>query len=531
MTEPNSDPTVPAAESELQDQSGPPAGLQPGDVLLGCRLKRFIRRDGFRQTWHCEAEGVDRALHVLDSAASSDSSLRFHMSAVKMMRIASESECSGILRVHACDPDGRAFLSDLWTVGTASDLPALAWELDRRLAFFRKVCEALKLLHDLGIVHGNLLPANVLLDDDMAPVLSDIGGLDVVTLQEDPATRPYVAPELARGEAASVASDIFSAGQLLHFLLLDAVSSEAGEDVPRLEALAAEAPAGLVRIARRCLLATPGSRYPSIVELLTDLANFASWETVGWGHPHVTEENRSTALRSSIVTPVPAPHPPSSAQAARAHDKAKEEPKAKAAPYKGPPWATPVALAGVLVVVLSMPLGYFAASMPWVFRIVSALGLAAAVQGLRLPLLKHRAIAGVAAFAIGLLANLGGRAASAAAENRLGSTEPEVAAAAVRQLRRAGHRKFSGTSLVGADLSGLDFSGTEFDWADLSGANLTGTNFSGALLANTEFKDANLSGASFQGADVSLSTFESASCDDKTLMPSGWTCKQGRPSH
>jgi serine/threonine-protein kinase len=80
------------------------------------------------------------------------------------------------------------------------------------------VLEALAEARSLGIVHRDVKPGNVMLTDDGIPKLGDFGiakstGGDALTRTgEVLGSFAYVAPERARGESATPASDIWSVG-------------------------------------------------------------------------------------------------------------------------------------------------------------------------------------------------------------------------------------------------------------------------------------------------------------------------------
>jgi serine/threonine protein kinase len=80
------------------------------------------------------------------------------------------------------------------------------------------VLEALAEARSLGIVHRDVKPGNVMLTDDGTPKLGDFGiakstGGDALTRTgEVLGSFAYVAPERARGESATPASDIWSVG-------------------------------------------------------------------------------------------------------------------------------------------------------------------------------------------------------------------------------------------------------------------------------------------------------------------------------
>ena len=78
------------------------------------------------------------------------------------------------------------------------------------------VASALGRLHDLGVVHGDVSPGNVLLDLDGRPVLGDLG-LGHVVGDVSPGvwgTDGYVAPEVLLGGDPTPASDVYALGAL-----------------------------------------------------------------------------------------------------------------------------------------------------------------------------------------------------------------------------------------------------------------------------------------------------------------------------
>ena len=78
------------------------------------------------------------------------------------------------------------------------------------------VASALGRLHDLGVVHGDVSPGNVLLDLDGRPVLGDLG-LGHVVGEVSPGvwgTDGYVAPEVLLGGDPTPACDVYALGAL-----------------------------------------------------------------------------------------------------------------------------------------------------------------------------------------------------------------------------------------------------------------------------------------------------------------------------
>lgn len=165
-------------------------------------------------------QGEHVAIVVASDKATDDDRARF----IRAAEILLSAQPPGSLRIRAISPGRDAWLTDLWTTGCASDLVALRWPLRRRLDFVRRVVKALSELHSAGIVHGCLCAANVLLDDDLRPVLSEASALSVLSLTQRKIDAvgyaSFAAPEVLLGEAPDVRSDVWSAGRLFESLLV-----------------------------------------------------------------------------------------------------------------------------------------------------------------------------------------------------------------------------------------------------------------------------------------------------------------------
>jgi eukaryotic-like serine/threonine-protein kinase len=87
-----------------------------------------------------------------------------------------------------------------------------------------QVAEALTYVHDLGVVHQDVSPHNILITSRDATVkLADFGlasdSLDRPARQETGGTPGYIAPEVLRGAPPSPQSDLYSLGVVAHRLL------------------------------------------------------------------------------------------------------------------------------------------------------------------------------------------------------------------------------------------------------------------------------------------------------------------------
>ncbi|KAG1749534.1 kinase-like domain-containing protein [Suillus lakei] len=113
-------------------------------------------------------------------------------------------------------------------LGTRNDVPR-----SKRLLWVKDIAEGLKYLHKHPIVHGDLTPLNVLVDDDETAVLTDFGlsiilggftNLSVTYTDAKIGTLAWAAPELfpdppgSKGPSPSPPSDVYSFACLMYLI-------------------------------------------------------------------------------------------------------------------------------------------------------------------------------------------------------------------------------------------------------------------------------------------------------------------------
>jgi len=166
-----------------------------------------------------------------------------------------------------------------------------------RLRLFEKVCDAVQYAHHRGVIHRDLKPDNIFVDEHGEPKILDFGvaratdaDIQVTTLRTDVGqligTIPYMSPEQVSGnpDDLDTRSDVYSLGVVLFELLTgrlphelagktipEAVRIIGGEDPQRLSTIDRALRGDLDTIVAKALEHDKTRRYQSAGELGTDI--------------------------------------------------------------------------------------------------------------------------------------------------------------------------------------------------------------------------------------------------------------------
>jgi serine/threonine protein kinase len=147
------------------------------------------------------------------------------------------------------------------------------------------LCSAVSAVHGAGLLHRDIKAHNVMIAEDGRVVLMDLGTgreVDDGSVSDLAGTPLYVAPEVLRGEPATVRSDIYSLGVLLYYMVTGSYPVHGrtlGEirhahdtrDAADLRSARPDLPPRLARILERALDPDPARRYDSTDALGADL--------------------------------------------------------------------------------------------------------------------------------------------------------------------------------------------------------------------------------------------------------------------
>ncbi len=162
--------------------------------------------------------------------------------------------------------------------------------IGRALDWLRQAAAALDAAHASGIVHRDVKPANLLLDDDDCVKVADFGVASAAHLASFTetgtvvGTAGYLAPEQARGETATPASDRYALAVVAFELLTgsrpferDSSTAEAmahvSAPIPPASAHNAELPPEVDEVLARGLAKEPAHRFESCTDFVHALRN------------------------------------------------------------------------------------------------------------------------------------------------------------------------------------------------------------------------------------------------------------------
>ena len=186
------------------------------------------------------------------------------------------------------DPEGAYLVMPLLRGGSLTEtLRRGPWNLAPALRLLDQVGSAVGYAHRQGVIHRDIKPGNVLLDEEGNGYLSDFG---IATRLIDDAGAPlttsvaYVPPEEIRGEPLTARSDIFSLG-VLAFQIFSGVHPTGHP--PRLSLAEARTglPVELGEVLERATDDDPGNRYDRVEDFLRAMRRAVGADVVAVSEP------------------------------------------------------------------------------------------------------------------------------------------------------------------------------------------------------------------------------------------------------
>jgi ABC-type branched-subunit amino acid transport system substrate-binding protein/DNA-binding beta-propeller fold protein YncE len=207
------------------------AVMAPGSTFAGYRVESLIGRGGMGVVYRATDLSLQRpvALKLIAPELAHDE--RFRRRFLKEPRLAASLDHPSVIPIYeAGERDGQLYLAMRYVQG--SDLKTVL-ERERRLGpeqalgILTQIAGALDAAHRRGLVHRDVKPANILLDEDEHAYLTDFGitkqgGGASTDTGEAAGTLDYLAPEQIRGEPVDARSDEYALACVLYECLAGA---------------------------------------------------------------------------------------------------------------------------------------------------------------------------------------------------------------------------------------------------------------------------------------------------------------------
>lgn len=286
---------VDALELDLSD----PAQRQFGDY----ELLELIGQGGMGVVYRARQASLDREVAIKLLAAGPWASRDFIERFKREARNAARMQHPNIVAIYEIGAAEELHFFSMRLVRGQSLAAALrdrgVFDAELAARLMRPVAEALDYAHSLGVLHLDLKPANVLLDEGGNPHVADFGlarRIDsalALESEEISGTPSYMAPEQAQARTHKItsATDIWGLGAILYELVTGRAPFRAESaqatlklvvegNVRRPRSLASRLPTDLEAIILKCLARNPAERYRTARDLADDLGRFLEGRAV-----------------------------------------------------------------------------------------------------------------------------------------------------------------------------------------------------------------------------------------------------------
>jgi predicted Ser/Thr protein kinase len=257
-------------------------------------LLHEIARGGMGIVYKAWQQGVGRIVALKTLRPELCGLPQFKQRFKREMRAAARLTHRNIVTVYDFrEQDGQPYYTMAYIDGKNLDFhrSRLSHDPDAVLLLMEKVARAVHYAHEQGVLHRDLKPGNVLLDEDDEPFVADFG-LAKLQDADDKMTQtglvlgtvPYMSPEQACGQTRlGPASDVWSLGVILYELLTNRRPFPPGSREEMLRRIQEEAPTparqwppalgeAVETVVSRCLQRDIRQRYASAEALADNLA-------------------------------------------------------------------------------------------------------------------------------------------------------------------------------------------------------------------------------------------------------------------
>lgn len=281
-------------------------------TIGGYRVLGLLGQGGMGQVYLAEQETPRRtvALKVVRAGPGSEHLVKRFLHEVSVLGLLKHPGIAQIYDAGIAESQGRSqpyFAMELVKGRPLCEhAEAEGLRARERLDLFARVCDAVQHAHHKGVIHRDLKPGNILVEENGQPKVLDFGvaratnhDVQAVTLQTDVGqlvgTLPYMSPEQVTGDPAELdtRSDVYTLGVVLFELLTGklphAVASRAiteairvvsEQDAPRLSTVDRVWSGDVETIVAKALERDKSRRYQSAGDLAEDIRRHLRCEPI-----------------------------------------------------------------------------------------------------------------------------------------------------------------------------------------------------------------------------------------------------------
>ncbi len=275
--------------------------------------------------------GRDVALKILPPAASADPERRQRFE--REAQAVASLQHPHIVTIHSIEEaDDVHFLTMELVRGKTLDalIPTDGLPLQRLFEIGIPLAEAVHAAHERGVVHRDLKPGNVMIDDAGRPKVLDFGLAKLISVAPDEAetmaagdatgeglvlgTVAYMSPEQAQGKELDSRSDIFSLGVMLYEAATGKQPFSGDTPISTLSAILRDTPSAVTslkpvprhlgRIIHRCLEKHPDKRFQTARDVANELEGLqrevssGELDSISTGAAHLAAAHAARPARS-----------------------------------------------------------------------------------------------------------------------------------------------------------------------------------------------------------------------------------------
>ena len=344
-------------ENDTNDPSNSGAGAGGFPQIAGYVIDRLLGAGGGGTVYRAVRAGSEHtvAIKLLNRRLGAGRGAPEAQRAWRELHLLSQLRLPCLPHVHDYDEhEGRLYIVTDYVDG----LPLAEYceehklDCEARVKLLAAVADCVQTLHEHGVIHRDVKPANVIINPHGQPIIIDLGiaalltddVMETLTAEGAPIGSPaFMAPEQARGERDKIStrSDVYSLGATAYYILTgepphdmtatihEAVRRVAQDDPRDPRELDRTLPKPLASVLWKAVSPKPADRYASAAGLAADPEALAQpragrgWRTVvgpshrpvdrppsDHDHRHSVHHNRAARLRRDVRQCVVPQRPP-----------------------------------------------------------------------------------------------------------------------------------------------------------------------------------------------------------------------------